>query len=130
MMQPVLTQNPSVPALTWRWKDRHDNMHAPRDMETRHLFYTFRMIWNHCAPPKARVGRNIQFYRFSPFYTADYMKQAVQHVWRELKTRRDLTAGQERELAEMMAWVGADFTVVDEPQYLHGPRLALEPPRQ
>lgn len=108
--------------LGWRWKDREGQFHAPQAMVSRHLFHTFRMIWNNHMPEAARVGA-VRLYRFGPFYSPSYMREAVVILGRELMTRTDLDPEWERQLAQMAAWF-AEFEEVDEPR-LDGPRLAL-----
>ena len=73
----------------FQWKDRNDVFHYPCDMETRHIFYTLKMIWNHSVPENMKL-KPYKKYRFSPFYTAKYMKVAVKCLIAELKTRNDI----------------------------------------
>ena len=70
----------------FRWRDRHGNFHKPSEMNTRHLYFTLRMIWNHVAPPKLKI-HPYQKYRFSIFYTQEYMIDAIKHLSLELKKR-------------------------------------------
>ncbi len=74
----------------FRWKDRDHNFHYPKDMATRHLFFTLRMIWNHSVPDQLKILPYTE-YHFSPFYTVEYMTEAVRHLATELATRKDLT---------------------------------------
>lgn len=80
----------NTPALNWQWKDTNDNFHHPRDMETRHVFFTLRMIWNHVVPKEMQI-EPFKRYRFSSFYTQEYMEEAVRVLSAELSTRNDLT---------------------------------------
>lgn len=108
---------------TWSWRDKFGNLHDPKEMETRHLFYTVRMIWNHSVPPHMIVGQNVKLYRFSSFYTTPYMRQSVLQCGAELMTRKDLEPWQWLELQEIASWVnGGEF---DEVFYISGPRLML-----
>lgn len=77
-----------IPAFQWR--DRQGNFHNPSDMETKHLFFTLRMIWNHCAPEEMKIYP-FQKYAFSGFYSIDYMKEAVKILSLELSKREDMT---------------------------------------
>lgn len=79
----------TVPAEIFKWKDRHDVFKTPQEMDTHHLYFTLRMIWNHSAPPDMRMHPYEQ-YSFGPFYTFEYMSEAVKHIYRELKTRTDM----------------------------------------
>lgn len=72
------------------WKDRNDVYHEPKQMATRHLFYTLCMIWNHSVPYSMRTHDFIA-YDFGGFYTVNYMAKAVINLYEELKTRQDMT---------------------------------------
>lgn len=85
------------------WKDQNDNFHNPKTMQTRHLFYTLRMIWNHHAPKQARL-RPYREYKFPPFYTVEYMKQSVTVLMTELSTREDITPKWKLDLQHMRSW--------------------------
>lgn len=108
----------------WTWRSADGDEWAPASMETRHLFYTIRMIWNHAVPEHMRVGQNIRLYRFPAFYTRAYMELAVFHLGHELMRRRDLLPWQVRELELIASWFREyDWTEVKP---LAGPRLQLE----
>jgi hypothetical protein len=96
----------------WRWRDRKGTFTAPKDMETRHLFYTVRMIWNHVVPMEMQVGHGIKLYRFPDFYTGDYMRRAARQMLPELNGRRDIQKWMQRELNQMAAWFPAEFSEV------------------
>lgn len=115
-----------VPAEPFKWRDAEGDFWSPADMETRHVFYTVRMIWNHAVPEDMRVGRNVRLYRFGKFYTHAYMKAAVLNLGKEVLTRNDLLPSQRRELGQIAAYSRDDlFTVVHT---VAGPRLALPAP--
>lgn len=92
-----------LPAPQWRWRDREGGLHAPSEMETRHLFFTFRMIWNNFMPAHMRVG-TVRLYSFNRFYTRDYIREATIRIGNELLGRSDLTPQWRRELDEMRRW--------------------------
>ena len=73
----------------FRWRDRFGEFHRPTEMETRHLFFTLRMIWNHTCPEQFQI-KPFQEYDFSDFYTTHYFKTAVLALSAELATRNDL----------------------------------------
>lgn len=77
-------------------------MHRPRDMETRHLFHTLRMIWNNFMPTEWAVGV-VKLYEFPRFYTKAYFADAIVFIGRELAQRRDLTPDQRAQLEQMAA---------------------------
>ena len=74
----------------FEWRDRKGEMHQVQDMDTKHLFFTLRMIWNHSAPITMVIHPYTR-YDFEPYYTAGYMGAAVRVMFSELILRRDLT---------------------------------------
>lgn len=74
---------------TFQWKDQHGEYHLVSQMNTHHLFFTIRMIWNHCAPEEHRI-EPFKRYRFGEFYSNAYMSNAVFYIHRELCSRNDL----------------------------------------
>jgi hypothetical protein len=59
-------------------------------MVTRHLHNTLVMIWHHTMPEAARVREYYRAYSFGPFYTKEYMLQAVRVMMAELVSRGDM----------------------------------------
>lgn len=88
---------------TWTWRQQHGREIAPADMDTRHLFYTMRMIWNHSMPEAMHVGEDIKRYRFGSRHPPSYMQQAIVHIGAELFDRTDLTFAQYETLGKMAA---------------------------
>lgn len=72
----------------YQWRDRSGNFHHPGEMETRHIYYTVCMIWNHTMPVKTRP--DYRRYEFSWYYTNDYMKLSVIMLVKELFRRDDI----------------------------------------
>ena len=68
------------------WRDRKGRFHAPQQMETRHIYYTLRMLWNHSAPEHLKL-KPYHKYSFPPYYTSEYCARAVGHLLKELSTR-------------------------------------------
>ncbi len=89
-----------LPALPWKWKESNGPDHVPSEMETRHLFYTLRMIWNHTMPESVRF-HPYQHYAFSAFYTPEYLQQAIHFIGHELLNRPDIKPKWQAELASM-----------------------------
>lgn len=89
-------------ALTTRfkWRDREGKFHRVQDMETRHLFYTLRMIWNHTMPVSVQF-RPFHQYHFDDFYTTAYMKAAIIHIGHELVNRKNIMPWWQRDLDKM-----------------------------
>jgi hypothetical protein len=98
-----LTSNVALNFVGWRWRDRKGLLHAPSEMETRHLFYTLRMIWNNFMPAEMRVG-SVRLYRFGKIYTSKYFTEAIIALGKELSTRNDLELEWLSELEMMAAW--------------------------
>jgi len=73
----------------FQWLDREGVYHYPKDMETKHIFFTLRMIWNHSAPEYMRI-EPYKRYSFGSFYTPTYIKTTVVNLCEELSKRTDL----------------------------------------
>ena len=54
-----------------------------------------------------------QKYRFSEFYTEEYMCKAIRELYKELKTRYDLTYEWKRDLERMSDYVNLKRASVD-----------------
>jgi hypothetical protein len=112
-------------APAWRWRDATGNLWPPEQMVTRHLFHTFRMIWNNHMPPEARVGL-VRLYRFPSAYTREYLGDAVVALGRELGRREDLLPEWRAQLLRMAMWFGHG-EVVDEPRLADRPKALMRP---
>lgn len=75
----------------WAWRTRHGDRVQPSDMETRHLFFTLRMIWHNTMPRAAWVMDAPRLYAFGPSYDQPYMMDAIRHLAIELSTRKDMS---------------------------------------
>ena len=78
-----------TPKIKFKWRDQYGDFHTLESMETKHLFYTWLMIWNHYAPPDMCIWYK-RSYSFPEFYTTKYMIEAFKKMHKELKTRTDL----------------------------------------
>jgi hypothetical protein len=88
----------------FQWRTQEGKFLPPREMTTRHLFYTGLMIWNHSCPLELeywKVHKKPLRYRFGEFYTQEYMLQAARAIFAELSKRADLTSAQARALEEL-----------------------------
>jgi len=74
----------------FEWRDQKGVFHKVEDMETRHLYYTLRMIWNHSVPEEMKL-KPYKRYQFDCFYTPQYIAIAVRKMMRELIKRTDIT---------------------------------------
>ena len=73
----------------WMWRERNGNFILPQNMSTKHVFYVMKMIWNHACPKYMRIWDDHR-YRFSDWYTKDYMLRAFHIMWDEAEHREDM----------------------------------------
>jgi hypothetical protein len=88
----------------WRWRDRNGRWFYPKDMETRHVFHTIKMIWNNFMPAHMAF-RDARHYYFGPTYTMQYLKEALINLWPELEKRNNLTGEMIRQIEIMRRWI-------------------------
>jgi len=100
-------------ATLFQWRDRAGVFYFAKDMKTSHLFYVLRMIWNHTMPKDAKL-KPYQKYKFSKFYTEEYMCKAIKSLYQELKTRPDLTHRWKSDLEWMSNYVNLKVAQVDK----------------
>lgn len=78
----------------FKWKDRKDNFHIPELMETRHVFMTLVMIWNHTMPADAIIRQSGDWkhhmYNLGSHYDVNYLSIAIGVLAKELFKRTDL----------------------------------------
>ena len=89
----------------FRWRDQSGIFHDPRLMETRHLFYVLRMIWNHTMPEDMKVTPYVK-HEFTDFYSVPYLANAVKVIGKELLTRTDITPQWKKQLEFMESHFG------------------------
>jgi len=75
-------------------------------MQTRHLFFTIRMIWNASCPEHLQL-HPFQGYTFPMYYSKKYMIEGLQNLIPELATRDDMTPYMKKQLLKMIEWAGA-----------------------
>lgn len=97
----------------FKWKDSTNKFHTPSSMETRHLFYTLRMIWNHTMPEEAKLKPYKKYY-FGSFYTEKYLLEAIIHIYSELCTRKDISLKWEAELQKMYLYINTNSITIDK----------------
>ena len=101
---------PNLPPVdaSFKWKSREIFI-APKDMETKHLFMTFVLIWNHTMPCEAMVKRSGNWthhmYMLGPFYTKEYLALALVSIAPVLFSRTDLEDSWKDTLNYMNAYV-------------------------
>lgn len=103
----------------WSWLSADGSRRAPASMDTRHLFNTVVMIWNH-GMPAAAATHDYRRYRFNPkTHGPAYLRQAISLMLPELMKRDDLTPLQRSRIAFMHAYC------VKRPDLLPAPLPAL-----
>lgn len=104
-----------TPSKTFRWKDSKDNFHIPAHMETRHLFMTLVLIWNHTMPEDARIFKSGNWthnlYRLGPHYDMDYLAIAIGSLSQELFKREDLEDAWKATLQRMHIYLLEKYNV-------------------
>lgn len=86
--QPTIRTSEDL-ASAFKWKTSKDEYISPVEMETRHLFFTIRMIWNHTMPEMYR-SKHYRHYRLGSFYTQEYLLSAIHALLGELSLRKDI----------------------------------------
>lgn len=86
--------------IPFKWKPNGAPEISVNKMETRHLWFTLRMIWNHTMPEHQRF-KPYRHYSFGPKYTSEYMLEAVKEILKELAGRKDMQESWWKELLMM-----------------------------
>lgn len=96
-----------TPPFVWVTSTKDGSRHLKvTEMKTRHLYYTFLMIWNHSAPKHMRSQRYIR-HVFGARYTPEYMFEGFKAMYIELRERDDLT----EEMIRTLRWIEGQFAV-------------------
>lgn len=90
-METIIIDQSKKLELPFQWRDQKGIFHSIDRMETRHIFFVLRMIWNHSAPNNMKIFPYKQ-YRFGDFYSKEYIKKAIKAMLPELASRSDLTS--------------------------------------
>lgn len=94
---------------SFKWRTQNQVYIAPEDMQTRHLFYTLRMIYNHSMPPSFRLLPYKEYYFDKSIYTKSYITQAIRSLAYELATRKDITPEWNADLMRMFQACNLDM---------------------
>ena len=97
---------------SFRWRQATGQLVCPKQMATRHLFYTLRMIWNHSMPKEARI-EPYRRYRFGERHSPEYLKVAIVAIGTELAARDDLADDLSEQLLRMMNYF-RQYRLADE----------------
>lgn len=73
------------------WRTAKEGWIKPSMMETRHLFFSLRMVYNNFVPKQYRHPPVRLYYFDRQIYTNKYMKVAIEAFIIELSKRDDLT---------------------------------------
>lgn len=111
----------------FHWRTKGGDFVRPGNMETRHVFFTWLMIWNHSCPEDLVRSEGRRYTDFDQFYTPAYMVQAFRVMFNELKGRKDLRASWRQVVDEVLTsyakWHGLDelkkIHQVDEEEFSH-----------
>jgi len=90
----------------YQWRDSKGNFHYPDDMETRHLFFTLRMIWNYTCPSHMQLHPFKKYNHFDDFYTPKYFMKSIEKLLSELSKREDLTPYFQKQIGKMLYHLG------------------------
>lgn len=71
------------------------------DMETSHLFYTLRLIWNSMMPRPLSVGTYKATWFSQKVYTHEYWAKFLPAAYKELQSRSNLADRYQEQLADM-----------------------------
>jgi hypothetical protein len=112
----IAIETVSETPLSWpfRWRSAGGQMRTPAEMETRHLFYTIRMIWNHSMPEDALL-RPFQAYTFGTPYTEDYMRRAIKALFPVLMGRADIEPKFRAQIEFMRLYLAKQQVVLGPP---------------
>lgn len=84
-----------------KWITSNGEKTALTDMDTKHLFYTLRLLYNSFMPRDLSIGTYKQSYFTPSLYTSEYLLQLVPKMYGELISRTDLSYFYQQQLANM-----------------------------
>lgn len=87
------------------WRTGNNQCIPPVAMETKHIFYTLRMIWNHHMPEDAKIRPYKVYAHLGKTYTKEYLQCAIERLSAELATRSDLYPGLQDQLDQMTEYL-------------------------
>jgi hypothetical protein len=73
----------------YRWLAKNGRKLLPSEMETSHLFYVIRMIWNNSMPEDAKIEPYVKYTDILE-WTPKYVKDSLTNIIEELKSRKDV----------------------------------------
>lgn len=84
-----------------KWRTSGGKSTRVTDMETTHLFYTIRLLWNTYMPEPLALGTQKVSYFTVELYTHTYLKEVIRAMYKELGIRQDLDWDLEGQLEQM-----------------------------
>jgi hypothetical protein len=76
----------------YRWLDADGNPHLLANMETSHLYYTLRMVWNHIVPIDVSISPRKEYdFSLNKSYTISYFKLSAKEILCEINQRNNLS---------------------------------------
>lgn len=113
---PILKVGETLPVQGFMWRTKGGEMIAPSKMETRHVFYTWLLIWNHSCPEELVRPEGRRYDEFGAWYTPQRMLTAFGVMTEQLKHRNDLAPGARKIVDEVVKayseWCGLDQATV------------------
>lgn len=73
-------------ATSYKWRTHDGRIISPAEMDTPHLFYSVRMIFNHLAPSRDRIPFCKEWVGIEN-WDVDYLRDSVVNMLAELSTR-------------------------------------------
>lgn len=92
----------ALPVAGFRWRTQFGEMLLPSEMATRHVFYTWLLIWNHACPPALVRKEGRKYDGFGKWYTPARMLTAFGVMMVELQKRNDLSPEFRKIVREVM----------------------------
>lgn len=84
-----------------KWVKSDGTVQNLADMDTCHLFYTLRLIWNSMMPRPLSVGTFKSVYFTPRLYTSEYWSKCLPAMFNELHSRTDLPKRYKEQLANI-----------------------------
>ena len=84
-----------------KWKTSAGSSTELTDMETSHLFYTIRLVWNSFMPRPLSVGTYKAVWFNTELYTSKYLTKLLPALYKELLARDNITDRHKQQLEDM-----------------------------
>lgn len=94
----------------FRWQTQDGLRLKPIDMDTRHLYMTVRMLWNHTMPVEFKLGPYHR-YQLGDRFTEEYIKLSFRVLMSELVTRPDIEDAWMHGIAHMVRCLNQNPTI-------------------